>query len=92
MVKSLLAPRRTGVLHQLSGHGRSGDGRGPGAPPGAQLPDLRSPAWQTGRTDAQIADVIRQGRGLMPPFGKQITEEGIVALIEHIRGMKAPPP
>jgi mono/diheme cytochrome c family protein len=69
-------------------HGRDGGGRGPAAPPGAAIPDMRTATFQSARTDAQIADVIRQGRGLMPPFGKQINEDGIAALIRYVRTMK----
>ncbi len=66
-------------------HGRDGRGKGPGRPPGAQLPDFTSAEFQQQRSDQQLVDVIRAGKGMMPPFGKQVNAEGIAALIAHIR-------
>jgi mono/diheme cytochrome c family protein len=66
-------------------HGRDGHGQGPGKPPGAQMPDFASADFQKQRTDAQILTVIREGRGMMPPFGKQLNEQGISALVQHVR-------
>jgi cytochrome c oxidase cbb3-type subunit 3 len=68
-------------------HGAEGRGDGPGKPPGAALPDLTQAAWQAQRSDAEIAQVIIDGRGMMPPFGAEITEAGVAALVEHVRGM-----
>jgi mono/diheme cytochrome c family protein len=66
-------------------HGRDGHGQGAGRPPGAQLPDFASPEFQSQRSDAQLLQVIREGRGLMPPFGKQVNEQGQAALVARIR-------
>lgn len=66
-------------------HGLDGRGGGPSLPPGASVPAMVDASWQAERSDPQIADVIRNGRNLMPPFGKQITEDGIKALVAHIR-------
>ncbi len=66
-------------------HGKDGRGQGAGRPPGAPIPDFTSPDFQKQRTDAQLLAVIRDGRGLMPPFGKQLNEQGIAALVTHVR-------
>jgi mono/diheme cytochrome c family protein len=66
-------------------HGRDGRGQGPSRPPGAPIPDLTSPDFQKQRTDAQLLAVIREGRGMMPPFGKTLNEQGLSALIQHVR-------
>ena len=66
-------------------HGRDGRGQGPSKPPGAQMPDFTSADLQKQRTDAEFAQVISQGRGMMPPFGKQVNEQGLQALVQHIR-------
>jgi cytochrome c553 len=66
-------------------HGRDGKGLGAQRPPGGQLPDFTVRAFQAQRSDAQLADVIRKGRGLMPPFGKQVNDQGIAALVSYIR-------
>jgi len=68
-------------------HGQEGRGDGPGKPPGANLPDMTSAAFQGVRSDAQLTEVIAKGRGLMPAFSDQLTEAGIHALVRHVRGL-----
>lgn len=70
-------------------HGEGGNGDGPGRPPGANLPNFADPNFQAARTDVQLHDVIAKGRGLMPPFAAEISEEGIAALIAHVRTLRA---
>lgn len=72
-------------------HGRTGQGDGPQAP--GELADFTDPAWQTETSDEEIARVIMEGRGMMPPF-EQIAPQGITALTAHIRKMnrEAQPP
>ncbi len=69
-------------------HGEGGRGDGMAAPPGTRVPDLTAASFQGDRTDAQIAEVIREGRGLMPGFGGQINERGIAALVAHVRTLR----
>jgi mono/diheme cytochrome c family protein len=66
-------------------HGRDGRGQGPSRPPGAQMPDFTSADFQKQRADAQLLAVIREGRGMMPPFGKQVNDQGLSALVQHVR-------
>ena len=73
-------------------HGRDGNGQGEQRPPGAQMPDFTSPQWQASRNDEALGLVIGEGRGMMPPFGKQINPQGIAALVRHVRRLAAPPP
>jgi len=73
-------------------HGRTGRGDGPTPPPGAQVPDLTRVELQAARTDAQLAEVIRSGRSLMPAFGTKLGPEAIDALVAHVRGLGAPAP
>jgi cytochrome c oxidase cbb3-type subunit 3 len=66
-------------------HGASGHGDGPMGPM-VQAPDLSNEAWQSSTSDAQIAAVIRSGRGKMPRFdlpGPVI--DGLVARIRSLR-------
>lgn len=72
-------------------HGRDGKGQGPQRPPGVTPPDMTTPEFQAQRTDAQLAQVIREGRGLMPPFGKQVNDQGIEALVAKVRRMATKP-
>jgi mono/diheme cytochrome c family protein len=71
-------------------HGRDGKGQGPQRPPGAPLPDFTDPQFHAQRTDAQLLQVLREGRGLMPPFGKQLNDQGLDALIAKVRRFGAP--
>jgi mono/diheme cytochrome c family protein len=66
-------------------HGRDGRGQGDARPPGARIPDFTSESFQNQRSDRQLALAIRDGRPMMPPFGKQVTEQGIAALVQHVR-------
>lgn len=66
-------------------HGLAGRGDGPERPPGAALPDMTQPAYRSARSDAELATVIKNGRGLMPAFGDQLSEEGVAALVRHVR-------
>ena len=71
-------------------HGRDGKGQGPQRPPGAPLPDFTNPQFQAQRTDVQLLQVLREGRGLMPPFGKQLNDQGLEALIAKVRRFGKP--
>lgn len=67
-------------------HGSTGAGDGAGRPPMAQMPDFTSAELQTSRTDAELAQVIVAGRGgFMPGFGERLRDEGVAALVRHIR-------
>jgi mono/diheme cytochrome c family protein len=71
-------------------HGRDGKGLGADRPPGAQLPDFTVAEFQKQRTDEQLLQVMREGRGLMPAFGKQLNQQGLNALLAHVRAYAAP--
>lgn len=71
-------------------HGPTGLGGGPELPPGAQPPNLTDPQWQQEHTDAELAAVIRDGRGMMPPFGDRIRPQGVEALVAHVRSLARP--
>jgi mono/diheme cytochrome c family protein len=69
-------------------HGPFGRGDGPGKPPGAQIPDMSTAAFHAERSDTTIADVIVKGRGLMPAFGGQLSEDGVAAMVRHVRALQ----
>ena len=48
-----------------------------------KIPDLRSPAVQS-QPDAQLADVIANGKGLMPGFKSSLSKDEIDALVKHV--------
>lgn len=68
-------------------HGVNGRGGGPGLPAGTQVPDLTDAEVQ-GRSNAELARVVREGRGLMPGFGQQLNERGIEAIVGHVRTLR----
>jgi len=70
-------------------HGRDGRGQGPARPPGAQMPDFTAADYQASRSDTQLVQAIRDGRGMMPGFGKQLNEHGLRALTDHVRRLGA---
>jgi mono/diheme cytochrome c family protein len=49
----------------------------------AKIPDLRSPAVQS-QPDTQLADVIANGKGLMPGFKSNLSKDEIDALVKHV--------
>ena len=73
-------------------HGRDGKGLGMAKPPGAQIADFTTADFQKTRSDPQLAQVISTGRGMMPGFEKQVNEQGIAALVAHIRRFGASEP
>lgn len=69
-------------------HGALGRGDGPNGPM-VKAPDLTAPALQDARTDDQLAEVIRKGRGKMPAFG-QLPAGVVAGLVKRIRALRAP--
>ncbi len=66
-------------------HGR--DGRG-GVPPMEGRPAPRNfcdAAFHESRTDAELKQAIRGGKGTMPPFGALFDDEQLTLLVAYIR-------
>jgi len=72
-------------------HGAGGRGDGPAAM-GMNPPDLTLAAMHERVSDADLATVIRSGRGAMPAFGAMIDDAGIAALVGHLRSLRASVP
>jgi cbb3-type cytochrome c oxidase subunit III len=52
-------------------------------------PDLTSAEWQRSHTDAQIAEVIKNGKGkFMPPFKAKLSDDEVNAVVAHVRSLK----
>ena len=64
------------------------DGRGSAVGKSMNVPDLQSPAVQK-LPDAQLVQVIADGKGGMPSFTSSLSEEQIHALVAHIRSLHA---
>jgi len=65
-------------------HGQDGSGSEVGK--SMNVPDLRSPVVQK-VPDAELAQVIANGKGGMPPFKNSLSEQQIHALVAHIRSL-----
>jgi mono/diheme cytochrome c family protein len=39
------------------------------------------------KTDAELSEIIRQGKGKMPAFGKKLRSEDISKLVAYIRAL-----
>jgi mono/diheme cytochrome c family protein len=68
-------------------HGADGSGQTPVGKT-MKLRDLRSADVQK-QTDVELTKIISGGKGKMPPYGKQLSEADVAALIAHIRTLKA---
>jgi mono/diheme cytochrome c family protein len=62
------------------------DGSGSAAGKSMNVPDLQSPVVQK-MTDAQLAQVISDGKGGMPPFKSSLSEDQIHSLVSYIRSL-----
>ena len=68
------------LCHAADGSGSSPSGKALGAK------DLRSDMVQK-KTDAEIAELIMQGKGKMPAFGKKLKPEDVTKLVAYIRAL-----
>ena len=71
-------------------HGVDGTGGLPMAVHGPKPIDFRDSAWQSSRTNMEIASAIRDGRGAMPPFNDLLKPEDVTALTEYVRQLGVP--
>jgi mono/diheme cytochrome c family protein len=71
-------------------HADDGSGGLPTVPNGPRPIDLRSDDWQRSRSDADVVNAIKTGRGAMPPFADVLTTEQISALTSYVRTLKRP--
>jgi cytochrome c6 len=60
------------------------DGAGSQVGKSMNIPDLRSPEVQK-QPDAQLAQIISDGKGGMPPFKSSLSDDQIHSLVTHIR-------
>jgi cytochrome c6 len=63
------------------------DGAGSEVGKSMNVPDLRAPVVQK-LPDAQLAQVIADGKGGMPSFKSSLSEDEIHALVAHIRSLR----
>jgi len=67
-------------------HGATGAGNGPAAAAFNPKPtDFTSAGFQESQTDEQIAAALKDGKGAMPAFGKELSAAMITELVAYIR-------
>jgi len=67
-------------------HGDNGDGRGEVAmDEKLKLKDYRDPASLLGMSDAQLFNIIKDGKGQMPPEGGRLKPNELWNLVNYIR-------
>jgi cytochrome c oxidase cbb3-type subunit 3 len=55
----------------------------------SSAPNFTDAEWQASRTDAQLAESIKNGKGkIMPAWGKQLSDAQITELVQHVRSLK----
>jgi mono/diheme cytochrome c family protein len=65
-------------------HGKDGKGNGPGATAFSPRPaDFNSAGFWQRMNDEKIANTIRNGHGMMPPF--DLTSDQIKAIIDYLK-------
>ncbi len=70
-------------------HGKEGKGNGPVAAALNPKPrNLTKKDFQAARTDAQLEDVLTNGKNTMPGFGTQLSPDQIKALVAYIRTLE----
>ena len=71
-------------------HAVDGTGGLPMAVNGPRPTDLTSAEWQRSRSDAELVNAIRNGRGAMPPFQEVLSSAQIDALGAYVRTLQRP--
>ena len=73
-------------------HGAAGHGDGPGGAALNPKPrDHTNGAYMNTRTDDQLLEVIRNGKGNMPAWKTVLSDEEIHAVLKHVRSLAVPP-
>ena len=67
-------------------HGRDGRGGVPSAEGQPAPRNFCDAAFQASRSDAELKQSIRGGKGPMPPFGTLFDDEQLTLLVAYIRG------
>jgi mono/diheme cytochrome c family protein len=66
-------------------HGPDGSGSAVGK--SMNVPDLRLPVVQK-MSDAQLAQIISDGKGGMPPFKSSLNEDQIHSMVSYVRSLR----
>ena len=80
------AERAEQAFNTVCGRCHGADGKGGFAPEGTNAPrNFRDASFQASRTDEQLKQAIRVGKGAMPAFGNLFSDAELQALVHKIR-------
>ncbi|MEI9949493.1 MAG: cytochrome c [Pseudomonadota bacterium] len=80
------AERAGQTFNTICGRCHGADGKGGVAPEGVNAPrNFCDAAFQVSRTDEQLKQVIRMGKGAMPGFGNSFSDVDLQGLVGKIR-------
>jgi mono/diheme cytochrome c family protein len=48
-------------------------------------PDFTDASWQQGKNDAEMAETIKSGKGLMPPWKEKLDADQVQAMVKLVR-------
>ena len=82
-VGSQVFAKRCALCHGLEGHGDGLASKGLNPKPR----NFHDAAYMATRTDAQLLEVIHQGKGAMPKWEGQLSETEITAVLAHVRAL-----
>ena len=82
-----LFAKRCVLCHGVDGHGDGVASKGLNPKPR----NFHDQAYMKTRTDAQLLEVIRKGKGVMPRWEGQLSETEIQALLKQVRALGAEP-
>jgi mono/diheme cytochrome c family protein len=74
------------VANCIGCHGKQADANTP-AGKAWRVPDLHSPAVQQ-KTDAQLLQIVREGKGKMPPWGGILSPIDLEHVLAYVRSLK----
>jgi mono/diheme cytochrome c family protein len=86
--ESLAKGKKTYNIDCAMCHGESGDGKGELAADLKNVTDFTAPDAMKNRTDGELFNVIRKGKGEMPPEGDRAKNDDIWNLVNYIRSLK----
>ena len=86
--ESLAKGKKTYAIDCAMCHGENGDGKGELAPDIKNVTDFTAPDALKNRTDSDLFNVLRKGKGEMPPEGDRAKNDDIWNLVNYVRSLK----
>ncbi len=85
--ESIAKGKKMYVIDCAMCHGDKGDGKGDMATDMKNVTDFTNPDAMKNRTDGDLFQVIRHGKGEMPPEGDRAKDDDIWNLVNYVRSL-----